>query len=143
MALDYIALGGVVLGIVDLVGRVVGWVIWAIRRRKKETEDELEDRILEYMANEWEWRSPHAVWAEVCLGPLVEDIPFDVAFPPPLSGWPKARWKLKNLWIEIRHRWRKRSRLPPKGAVKKIMLQLWKRDKLQRMPGTKFYRLKL
>ena len=128
---------------VEWGARIYGWSKWIIRRLRGKRDEELEDRILEYMAQEWEWRSPRTVWAELCLGPLLGDIPFPVAFPPPLKGWPKARWWFHNRWIEIRHRWRKWSRLTPEEAVEKIMLELWKRDKLQRMPGTKSYRLRL
>ena len=134
MPLDYLTIIGLALKPLEWLARILP----TLQKRK---EEDLEENILEYLAEHRDWASPGFVWAVLFVEPILRDVPFDTAFPPPLEGWAKAKWRIKNFRFEVRHRWRVWRHMIPKGRVLKTMRRLWRQKSLQRMVYPEMYRL--
>jgi len=134
MPLDYLTIIGLVL-------KPLEWVARILPSRQRQKEEDLEENILEYMADQRDWASPGLVWSELFVKPILSDVPFIIAFPPPLEGWAKVKWRIKHSGYAVRHRWRVWRHVIPEGRVFKTMRRLWKQRILQRMANDEMYRL--
>ncbi|MCZ6491420.1 MAG: hypothetical protein O7A06_12925, partial [Acidobacteria bacterium] len=101
-------------GILKLVGWLARRSGSSYKKIQEQKQEETEDSILEYMANESDWVSPSKVWNKAFLFKIIEDVTFGDAFGKRHTGWPKFKWWWKHLYIEARHRWRKNFHLVPK-----------------------------
>src|ERR1700752_851708 len=72
---------------------------WKAGRR-----DELENDIIDYLNIQVHSSGIDGLWADVILKPIIEDVPFGMAFPAELTGLAKFRQNLKRLPYETRHR---------------------------------------
>ncbi len=101
--------------------------------------EELEVSILDYLARRREWTTPGLVWADLILLPILRDVRFDEAFPPESGRWDKLKWRLRNLRVNGRHRWRMWRHLIPEDTVVKATRRLWRDGKLRRAPWDELY----
>src|SRR6266536_1675397 len=127
---------------INLAIRVINFLADVYSRLKKPAPDKMKDLkigILRYLADRKQWTSPRLIWADVVLSPILQDVTFSQAFPPKVTGWPLFRWKLENLGVNVRHRWRKWKCFIPKETVHKAILQLWHDGKLTRRRDTELY----
>ena|SRR2546425_11601616 len=134
--MDYLGGAGFVLKIVEWLARLFA----SFRKRK---EEELENEILEYIAQNRDWSSPKGLWAEKYFK-TVKGVPMPPVLPPEtLPGWAKCKWRFRWFLFQVRHRWRKFFDLAPEGQVANVMRRLWKRGLVERAAfGGEFYRLK-
>lgn len=123
---------------VEFVARIGSW----LRRQSEERLEELDTEILNYLANRREWTTPGLIWADLVLLPVLRDVRFEDAFPPALKGWPFFKWKLRNLWVNVRHRWRRWRHFIPKEVVIKRTRRLWREDRLRRAWWDELYMLR-
>lgn len=134
--MDYVTLASLLVVPVEWFARAVA----AVRKHKQE---ELGERILEHLAEKGGWASPRSTWAEIFIKPLLEQVPFDVAFPSPLEGKEKLKWFIRALPYNARYRWRRWLDVVPEDKVRKTMRRLWRESKLQRASWDEFYRLSI
>ena len=64
------------------------------------------------------------------LKPIIEDVPFGMAFPAELTGLAKFRQNLKRLPYETRHRWRMMNRFVPEDKFKEVLVKLVRENKI-------------
>jgi hypothetical protein len=133
--------------IVEAIGwiaRIFSFLSSSRRQSSKASAEKLEDEILNFMAENGDWTSPHYLWATLYLGEILRDVPFAIAFPAPdLKGWPKVKWRIRSFGIDVRHRWRKSFNLVPERRVVETMRGLWKQGLLQRAAfDGEFYKLR-
>ncbi len=135
MHVAYFTMTKIILEVIHWLGRAVG-AISARKRRKLETA------ITDYMAEHRGWLTPDHVWREVSLRPIIEDVPFSVAFPPTLHGWAKFKFWLRKLPYDIRHKWRMEVDYIPEDRVLKVMRNLRRKGELELAPTGESYRLR-
>jgi hypothetical protein len=109
-------------------------VVWKGKR-----QEATENRILDYLNTKADSSSVGIIWADVFLKPIIEDVPFGVAFPPQLQGWKRLRLELRNLPYEIRNRWRVWRKLIPEKRVAEILLKLLREQRVQYNPHSQRY----
>jgi hypothetical protein len=134
--MDYLGGAGFLFKVVEWVARLFA----SLRRRRKE---ELEDEILEYIAQNRDWSSANGMWAEKYFK-TVKGVPFPPILPAEtLGGWAKHKRRCRWFLFQVRHRWRKFFDLVPKGQLADVMRRLWKQGLLERDAcGGEPYRLK-
>jgi len=134
--MDYLGGAGFVLKIVE-------WLARLFASFGKRRDEELENEILEYVAQNRDWSSPKGLWAEKYFKAL-KGFPMPPILPPEtLRGWAKCNWRCRWFLFQVRHGWRKFVDLVPEGHIANVMRGLWKRGLVERAPfGGEFYRLK-
>ena len=92
----------------------------------------LENRILDYLNTKVDatGSSVGALWATVIIRPIIEDVPFGMAFPPQLTGLAKFKHELRRLPYEARHRWRVFTGYVPEQKVADILLTLLRENRV-------------
>jgi len=106
---------------------------------KRERQEATENRIRDYLNTKAESSSVGIIWADVFIKPIIQDVPFGVAFPPQLRGWKRLSLELRNLPYEIRHRWRVLRKLIPEEKVEEILLKLLREQRVQYNPDLQRY----
>lgn len=127
-------------------GLALNWVVRAVEYLAKATakwrlerQQAIEDRILDHLNTKAEPSSLGTIWADVFIRPIIQDVPFGIAFPPELTGWKRFRLELRRLPYEVRHRWRVWKRLIPEERVERLLLKLLRERRVQYDPNTLRY----
>ena len=124
--------------LVEWLGRLFAWVKGA---RKGRMED-IEPEILNYLAERRQWVTPGLIWAELFVLPILRDVRFEQAFPPPGGTWVRLKWMIANVKVNARHRWRMWRHHIPERVVVKATRRLWREGKLARAGWDELYQMR-
>lgn len=111
---------------------------WGLERRVA-----IENRILDYLNTKEESSSLSIILADVFLRPIIQDVPFEISFPPALTGWNRLRFELRRLPYEIRHLWRVWRRHVSEEQIEQYLLELLREQRVHYSPATMRYSRKL
>jgi hypothetical protein len=106
---------------------------------KSGRQEELNNRILNYL-NKVPSTGIEGMWADIILKPILEDVPFDVAFRTTLAGFDKLKLNLKSLPYEMRQRLRIIKALVSEGEFKNILTRLVRERRIDYEPTMERYR---
>lgn len=110
---------------------------WGAGRR-----EELENRVLDYLNTQVQSSGIDGMWADLILKPIIQDVPFTVAFPTQLTGFARFTQGLKALPYETRHRWRMMRQYVPEDKFKKMLLKLVREKRIgYNMLAERYYRV--
>lgn len=84
----------------------------------------LENRIIDYLNMEVGSSGIDGMWADVIVKPIIQDVPFGIAFPAQATGFAKFKHNLKVLPYETRHRWRMMRQYVPEEKFKEVLAKL-------------------
>ena len=128
--------------LLNLFLRAVGYAGKKYGEWKAGSRKELENRILDYLNTQVQSSGVDGMWADVILKPIIQDVPFSVAFPPQLKGFAEFRHVLKRLPYETRHRWRMMKHYVPEDKFKKVLVKLVKENRIgYNMVAERYHRL--
>lgn len=125
--------------LLNWIVKVTEYVAGCVSRRRAQRTAGTENRILDYINTTNEPSSVGIIWAEVFLKPVVQDVPFGIAFPSNVSGWNRLKLELRRLPYEIRHRWRVFTSLVPEETVTALLLKLLREQRVRYSPDTQRY----
>lgn len=117
----------------------VGYAARKCGEWKAGRSDAFEDRILDYLNTKYEPADSGVIWADVIIKPIIQDVPFEIAFPPNLKGLANFGSKLRRFPYEVRHRWRVLRRYVPERKFDKILLKLLRERRIAFDPSSKRY----
>src|SRR5271169_3197779 len=92
---------------------------------------DLENRIIDYLNVEVASSGIDGIWAEVIMKPIIQDVPFGIAFPVQMTGFAKLKHNLKALPYETRHRWRMMRRYVPEEKFKEVLVKLVREQRIR------------
>ncbi len=127
------------LAVLNWLARGFDCLARAVSKWRQKSSEALENRILDYLNTKAVPSTASIVWADVFLRPIIEDVPFQVAFPPHLRGWRRFKHELRSLPFELRHRWRVLTRLVSEERVREILLKLLREQRIDYNPATELY----
>lgn len=91
----------------------------------------LENRIIDYLNMEVGSSGIDGMWADLIMKPIIQDVPFGIAFPVQMTGFAKFKHNLKALPYETRHRWRMMRRYVPEEKLKEVLVKLVREQRIR------------